>query len=415
MKYVFLSWIAVSFVLVVLLNTPQPIRIEGDGVFYYSWLHSALFDRDIDIGNQLEHFASYDHFSRVFVDSDRQTPMGLTPNPYPYGTALIWAPAVLLVHFVLTIIPGLGVLATGYSDPYVWAIHLTSWACGIVAAYWVWQIARRVSDDRRAAWATVAMISATPWLYYQHIEPMMSHMPALAVTSLWWYLTVRLWRREKVSWWIYALVTFLMIATRWQNSLMLVAYLPLIWRERREIRKLLLAVVRIAIPVVAAWGAQMTLWHTLYGQWWLTPQGSRFVRPELHMLYTLFSTDRGLILWSPIVALALIGLYFLWRRDRYMAGAAIAVFVLQWLLNSSLNDLSGGDAFGGRRYIETLPFLAPALAALLIYCKDRSQICIKTVYVIIIILIVWNLTLIQFYRHGLIPRTGEFNPLTLIK
>jgi hypothetical protein len=218
-------------------------------------------------------------------------------------------------------------------------------------------------------------------------------------------------------------VIFLLVATRWQNVLFLVAFLPLLGRlsaprllsplqdlvwpkfktavDRRAIVK---DIVIFLTPLGAAVWLQAAVWKTIYGEYFLVPQGHTFVRPEFHGLYTLFSTDRGLLLWSPVLVAAFVGLAWLWQKSKFWTIIVFSVFALQWLINSSLNDLGGGDAFGGRRFIETLPFLALPLSALL----DRFKKIYLPAVAVVIILIFWNLLLIQNYRLGNIPHSGEF-------
>jgi hypothetical protein len=67
----------------------------------------------------------------------------------------------------------------------------------------------------------------------------------------------------------------------------------------------------------------------------------------------------GLIRWTPIAGLALIGL--LGRRDHR---GALAVFIGMWLLLACVRDVDGGDAFGARRTAGLVAVLALGLAQL---------------------------------------------------
>ena len=157
------------------------------------------------------------------------------------------------------------------------------------------------------------------------------------------------------------------------------------------------------VPIIIFWASQAMIWKHLYGQYFLQPQGKYFVRPEFHGLYILFSSNRGLLLWSPIIIFAFLGFYYLYKKSKFLFVVAILAFVSQWILNGSLNDLGGGDAYGARRFIETLPFLALALGAYLEKVKFK-----KITIITIIILILWNIILIEYYRQGIIPHHGEF-------
>ncbi|MBP6942797.1 MAG: hypothetical protein KBB55_02015 [Candidatus Buchananbacteria bacterium] len=396
--------------LFIIANTPSPIRIEGDGVFYYSWLHTIVWDHDINVRNQLEQFARYDRGSQWFVGNNKVTATNYTPNAYPFGSAIMWLPFVLVAQLIALMLN----IADGYSWPYVLAINFSGVVFGIGAAIFIYLSLKRFVSQRSAIIATAGVVLATPWIYYQQFEPFMSHVPALFVISAWWYLVLNKYYHEKSSWLLVSLLTFLIVAIRWQNMLLLIAYVPLLWPVFAKLRlgeqiqtnwrELAKRILIIAIPVVIFWLIQMQVWHIIYGSYFLTPQGTHFVRTEFHLLYTLFSTNRGVISWSPIFALVLVGLGYLWKREKVLAMSIAGVFILQWVLNSSLNDLGGGDAFGGRRYIETLPFLALPLALVVEKIKWK-----KLITILIVLLIIWNLMLIQMYREGIMPRSGEIN------
>jgi hypothetical protein len=85
--------------------------------------------------------------------------------------------------------------------------------------------------------------------------------------------------------------------------------------------------------------------------------------PSWHGIHLVFAGDRGLLVVSPVVAAAAIGLVLLWRRgyraEALVAGVVTAAFVI--------GDCGYGDPYGGLspgpRYITpALPFLALGLA-----------------------------------------------------
>jgi hypothetical protein len=77
----------------------------------------------------------------------------------------------------------------------------------------------------------------------------------------------------------------------------------------------------------------------------------------------------GLLRWTPIAALALLGLA-LGGRARL---GAIAVLVAMWILFSIVRDVDGGDAFGARRTAGWVGVLALGLAQLWWRVTDRRR------------------------------------------
>ena len=88
---------------------------------------------------------------------------------------------------------------------------------------------------------------------------------------------------------------------------------------------------------------QLFAWYAVYGTPVVMPQGSgfmRWTRPEVVNL--LFSLKHGLFSWTPCFLLAVIGLPFLVRRDRFVGWTTIALIALTVYVNAAGVGLVGG-------------------------------------------------------------------------
>ncbi|MEI6288630.1 MAG: hypothetical protein WCP18_03615 [bacterium] len=407
-KKYFIIAIIVSLGFFVFLNFSRPIKIQGDGVFYYSYLHAVVFNHSLDVHDELSYFSAYDSGSQWFIQNNIKTPTGHTPNAYAWGTAIFWLPFIFIATLITWIANFFGhnLSLDGYSYWYVMAVNFGTLVAGFLVLWINYKIVRRLFDEKSAVKSLALILLATPFIYYQFFEPSMSHIISLFLVSTFIYLVFSEWLDYQRHPWLLALVVFLMIATRWQNAIFCVLYLPIILRTAKiSIPNSLIQAFKFVLPVAIFAVIQGLLWHYLYGSYFLTPQGVRFIRPEFHGLYTLFSSDRGLLLWSPVLILAIIGWPWLWIKSKFLAIMAVLIFVGQWILNSSLNDLGGGDAFGGRRFIELLPFFALTLTALV----ERFGQYIRAWRLVIVVFIFWNLLLVENYRLGFIQHSGTFN------
>jgi len=404
-KKVLIGWLFVSLVLFLIINLPTPLKIEGDGVFYYSWLRSAWFDRDFDFYNELQYFSAYDVGSKWMLDTNFRTHIGQVPNSYAYGTALLWLPFFLLAH-LLSFLFSLPI--NGYSVLYVFFVNLASWLFGWGAFLIIYLNLKKFFSQPAAFWSALGIYLATPFVYYQFFEPSMSHSASLFIVTLFFHYLIKLYQNQPINFWLLALIIFLMVAVRWQNLLFLITLAPIFFDSLNNLKLTVKKIISILIPVLIFWLTQLLLWKQLYGYYFLQPQGRGFIRPEFHGLYILLASNRGLLLWSPILILVLTGFYWLSKKSQFLFFIALSAFLVQWLINGSLNDLGGGDAFGARRFMETLPFLSLALSALWEKIKIK-----KLIWLITIIFIFWNLVLIQNYRYGNIPHYGDFNVLKI--
>lgn len=89
----------------------------------------------------------------------------------------------------------------------------------------------------------------------------------------------------------------------------------------------------------------------------------------IDLLRVLFGVH-GLLTWTPIVALALIGL----GLDDKRRAPAFAVLVGLWLLLASVRDVDGGDAFGARRWAGMVGLLALGLGRLFVDVRRRRAL-----------------------------------------
>jgi hypothetical protein len=88
-----------------------------------------------------------------------------------------------------------------------------------------------------------------------------------------------------------------------------------------------------------------------------------FNLPDLAALRAvLWGEYRGLLFWSPVMAMAIPGFYFLFRRDRRVAIMTAAACVMILLQVSAFYTWFGGNAIGPRYLAPALPFFALAAA-----------------------------------------------------
>jgi hypothetical protein len=76
----------------------------------------------------------------------------------------------------------------------------------------------------------------------------------------------------------------------------------------------------------------------------------------------LWGEYRGLLFWSPVLLMALPGIFMLWRRHLAMAAVVVSVVAMLLLQVSSFSGWTGGNAVGPRYLAPALPFIGLAAA-----------------------------------------------------
>jgi len=381
--------------------------VSGDGIYYFVQLESLVRDGDLDFANNLEAFRQNPHVAKQLDEyaSGETTPAGRTPNLFSVGPALLWSPVCLvLLPFGRTA----ALLAPSISTLLFVLVGLlaTHRACRLLGL-----------GDRMSAFSVCSIYLGTNLLYYSTFEASMAHGVGFGLVSVVLWLALRLRVRlrtaanaeQKLGWYAaLGLLAGLATIVRWQ-LLLVVAPLCVyaVWPGgqslRRNIRRWAVMITAFIVAIVP----QLVVWHGVYGSWLLIPQGEGFFRwSSPHFAEVLLSARHGLLSWTPLVTLALLGLIVggqkMAKKNRVLASLALALIVGQIYVNGSLIEWWGGDAFGARRFTDIACLFALGLALLLAHVKSKMPR--RALLVLIVILVGANLLFIQIYRHGLIPR-----------
>jgi len=395
--------VVVSITLVALLFFDRPLAV-GDGLAYLIWLDSIALDGDLDLSNQAAKFGSLNTY-HIY----REERTGKWASAFPFGIGLLLTP-FYWVGAGLDRIPAFRV-----NDAHFLGIQGVPFAYSLCAmigvnvlALWTvilaYQIARRFAAPWTAAGATVATFVGTPLLFYSSVDLINSHIggafTATAFVLLWLRARDRLrsetWKDRKASpadlarsghgrgawawqrvlpWFGLGLVGGLVALCRWQVSLIAVpAVAELLFRRRwREVLAVAFGFALLAWLIPFSW------WQ-MFGSPVVLPasQGDKNIAmiAPVHTLDVLLSPIAGLFPWSPIVALALIGLWPLARRDGALALSGMAMFVLQALVCGMVRDWWAGIGFGMRRMAELYPLYTLLLAVLLSSASRRRWLVV---------------------------------------
>jgi hypothetical protein len=169
--------------------------------------------------------------------------------------------------------------------------------------------------------------------------------------------------------------------------------------------------VREAVAFLAGPAAfalfQAALWTTLYGIGFagVVMRQNLVGRSGPHLVDLMFSARHGLFTWTPVFFLAAVG-WLLWLgRDVRLGALMIGGFLLSALVNSSMLDWWGGDAFGQRRMLGLLPLFGLGLGATLHFLRRRPLVPVAAA---LAALALWNLNFEYLYNsEAVAPKWQE--------
>jgi len=330
--------------------------MESDGIHYYSYLRSVLFDRDLDLRN--------DYALLGWANPNHR-------NVLPIGAPILWSPLVVAVHLgrEAARLFGLGV-PSGVEPIYQGAACLATLAYGAAGLFLLAGALRRWTFAAAALWATVLCWIGSPLRFYLSVLPGMAHGAEFfaAVLVLRAYLALRDRpdvRRAALA----GAACGLLFLVRSQDGLLLAlpglelaASLVRGPGRRGPARALAALVGAFALAALP----QLIVWQIMFGVPLLVPHkvihGAGFMHLDQPELWgTLFSPRGGLFVNYPAMLAATLGLAGLaLRRDRRYVVLILPALVAVWYLNSTIFDW-----YHVRRFTGIVPFLAPGLAWLI--------------------------------------------------
>ncbi|HET6145799.1 MAG TPA: glycosyltransferase family 39 protein [Candidatus Acidoferrales bacterium] len=411
--------------------------VRGDGVGYYAYLRSALidhdlcFERDYLVANTSFVVATTD--GRGHLLPSMYTKTGYVDNHFAVGPAILWAPVMVAVHGAVLMADRFGaqVAADGLSRPYLLAMALTTACYGFLSLYFAYQIGRKYFDESTTILATAGIWMASSLPIYMYFNPSWSHaISAFTVSLFIWY-----WERTKLQrtvgqWAFLGLMGGLMGNVYYPNAILLIfpalEIATILFQGKREFGLASLAIQKIAlycgIFFFVFFGSLLPTLITrkiIYGNPFETGYPPiwtwNWTSPVL--IKVLFSSDHGMFSWTPILILAVVGLFFLIKSDVLLGLGSIITFFAFYYFIASYPDWDGISSFGNRFFVSLTPIFILGLAALigsLAKWLGNTTWALALAGPALALLIIWNLGFIFQWGTHLVPARGEISWSTMV-
>jgi hypothetical protein len=425
-----IPYIKILFVCFLLTLPIVNPTVHGDGVGYYAYARAVLIQHNLRFEEDWRHANRFFSAARLQADEqlrpEQYTPTGYVDNHFTVGPAILWAPFLILAHLAVLLCNAAGghISADGFSPPYVVAMALGTAFYGFLGLLLSFLLARKYVRDRWAFLATVGIWLASSLPVYMYFNPAWSHThSAFTVALFLWY-----WERTKGSrtiwqWVALGLISGLMIDVYFPNGVFLLLPVIEVFLAHRSLsrvdgwdsqRKLLFAETLFAASVVLAMlPTFITRWIVFGGLFKFGAYTAQdWIWSAPHWWQLLFSSDHGALSWTPILALALMGLFLAPRNARiiaaYLGGGAAAFYYVI----ACYPYWDGMASFGNRFLISLTAVFVFGLAMLFErfgrYFRDGARAFVAAVGLVILFSL-WNAGFIFQWGEHLLPVRGEIS------
>jgi hypothetical protein len=410
--------------------------VHGDGVGYYAYVHSILIDHNLQFEN--EWHAGNESFvmGRVGpngeIAASQYTETHHLDNHFSIGPAILWAPFYATTHFAITTLNrfGMHINADGFSRPYLLTIALATAGYGFLGLWLSFCLARNYVAEKWAFLATVGYWFASSLIVYMYLNPAWSHAHSMFAVALFlWYWRRTQGQRTGFQWIILGLIGALMVNNYYLNAVLLLVpafealgeYIALIRggsRQGTSFARLLGSHALFAAVFLVGMLPTFITRKIIYGHFLATgyPQASAWNWTHPAFASVLFSSDHGLLSWTPILVLAIAGLFFFRSYDRRFAMYLGLISLIFFYVISCYASWDGLSSFGNRFFISLGSVFIIGLAALFDRLRrwmtsERKAGIIATVAVILFS--AWNIGFIFQWGDHLIPVRGPISWRTM--
>jgi len=406
--------------------------VRGDGVGYYAYLRSLLVEHQLDFASDWRSANESFSMGRVrpdgTIDPRQYTPTGHLDNHFAVGPSMLWAPFLLPVHYAMLTLQrfGINVQANGYSRPYLVTMALATALYGFLGLFISFRLACLYTQERWAWLATLGIWFASSLPVYMYFNPSWSHAHSVfAVAVFLWY-----WQRTRPArtpgqWVILGLISGLVLDVYYANiAVLLVPFvesLQCYWRSWRAPRcdwkalsRLFGANLLYCFATLITFSPTLIMRQIIYGH----PLSFGYGDVDVGLLASprlgsvLFSSDHGLLVWTPIVIPAFIGLFLLRRQDRPMAASLVTAALALYYLITIDSCWDGISSFGNRFFISLTPFFVLGLAVSLNEFGKwlgRGRKALVIARSATALFIVWNLAFIFQWGTHMVPARGPIS------
>jgi len=338
--------------------------IDNDVTQYYAYFPATVIYHDWKF--QFTHDLPSDFEGRIWL---LNTPEGKPVLKMTMGLSVLWLPFETLAHIYAKLSH---YRADGYSKPYSVAIFISALFYLALGLYFFRKMLLKYFSEVVTGIVLLLVVVGTNLMYYVISEPGMSHVYNFTIFILFLY-SVQKWL-NKPSWInsvVFGLLTGLIILIRPANITVLV--IPVLWGinnwkgilERFRWLflnwKFLTLAILFSLLVISP---QVLYWKVATGHWiYYSYQNEGFFFSNPHIIDGLFSYRKGWLVYTPVMAFAVLGFLFL---KKYVESAVWAIGVtlaLSVYVIFSWWSWWYGGSFGSRPMIDFYGLMAFPLAA----------------------------------------------------
>lgn len=394
------------------------LAIYGDGLGYYTYLHSLYFDHDLDFRNEFLHKYNYiDDNKYDFIPAEvvkKTVNFSSQYTSHNLCMGLMFMPFYALADLFVLVFNAIGIqiVRNGYSDIYQLAVGAGSILYMILGLVLAEKTIINIYIESRQKLAGIVQLRfilltvflSTPLIYYGAVDVVNSHAASFFYVSAFFYILFKQSKNLLKKYLTLGFVAGISTMVRLQEVML---FLPLLCGLLHDLNrnssieynlKFFKKINRYLLPAVfafiAAISPMLLSWRILFGN----ILNQDYISPILYidLKYATFMTFfgslihpvNGILVRTPILLILLISVFFLFKYLRSEIYILFSYFITQHLIIAFFGGWISAS-YGGRMYISTMPLFF--LLAAKFYDLSRQKYTVKIITIASCVFILLNM------------------------
>lgn len=373
--------------------------INGDAISYYAYLPALFIHHDLSL---------------VFIDknpekySNRFWP-SIAPNGSKIikttaGIAFCFAPFFFIGHIAayLSNSP-----LDGFSLPYRASLFFSGVVFLFIGLLYLRRSLRMFFNDAVTSITLLIIVLGTNLFYYTALEPLMSHVYSFSFLAVLIYQTILFYQHQSYKTTIIIGITLAIITLIRPTNLIFIL-LPICYGITNTVdfkirftffKENFKFIFCAILCFIILWIPQLLYWKMLTGYYFFNSYGEKFYFDNPHIMDGLFGFRKGWFIYTPLMMLGVIGLFFLYKNYKRFIFSFSLVLIIEVYVVLSWWCWWYGGSFGMRTFIDIYALLAFPMAAVFALLFSKTK-WLRFVFAVVLLYFV-SLNLFQTYQYKL--------------
>lgn len=330
---------------------------------------------------------------------------------YNIGVSLLILPFFLVAHLLSVL---LKYPINGFSFFYQHSVGIASITYCALAFYFLKKLLLKYYNKKIVVLTLILIFFGTNIIHYSTFDASFSHIYSFFLYSMFLYILDKFYEKQassNYSIYLGATLGFLFLV-KTINILLVIFLIFYGINNFKDIKsrfsffiKKYRSVLLLIFFFILTIAPQTLIWKKFYGHFFVNTYSDEkfwFLRPNI--MGVLFSIQKGLFFWFPLMVFITIGFFLLNKNStKKFLIPSVFYFLIILFLNSSWHMWWFGSGFGHRGFTESFSILSIPLAAFISNIENKSKKIKLIIFSLSFIFISWTLTQMSFYWSGLVP------------